>query len=128
MLINLTPYTIKILANNEGITPGENENEEVLYDTDIVLEPSGNIARIRPAYLPTELDIDNKPIVEISGIGLSVSFGNETDGVAYVVTPTVAAIESSSGRSDILFPADPVYDENGVVTGYKRLSKGLHLL
>lgn len=106
-LVNLTPHAITMMDDNENIL--------------LVIEPSGNVARVSVRTERTET-------FEIDGIALATSksvYGKveglpETeDGVVYIVSSLVA--QRVPEREDVFIPNESVRDAKGRIIGCKSL-------
>jgi len=100
-LINLTPHPVRV----------------VLPDGEIVLPPSGQVARLGEEVRPAGM-LNGIPVVEKRLTGLDLP--PVQPGVFYVVSLAVAQV---ARREDLLVPDDLVRDERGQVVGCRRLAR-----
>jgi hypothetical protein len=107
-LVNLTPHPVNLLLGERTITvPPEGivarVREEILPDTGIVLDDG------------VEVPVVRKVLREVVGLP------EPSEGVFFIVSLAVA--QAAREREDLLVPDDFVRDEEGRITGARRLSR-----
>lgn len=104
-LNNLTPHAITFV---------DSKGKEIK-----VVEPSGNIARVKATTVTTG-EVDGIPITttqysEVEGLP------EATEGVIYIVSSLVA--QRCKGREDVFIPNESVRDTEGRIIGCKSLGR-----
>jgi len=108
MLINLTPHRINVFVDLDDCG-------------DLVLEPSGQIARV---------NVQNEKFMEMDGIpimrqkvGEVIGLPEPIPGVVYIVSTIVAMAMKGKGRYDIVAPGELVRDGEGKPIGCYGLTR-----
>lgn len=107
-IINLTPHTVVIVAEDGKTILGS-------------IEPSGSVARTKVAYA-ADGEVAGFPATRAT-YGAVEGLPASEDGVFYLVSGMVAAHPSVIGRADVVAPGDLVRNEAGQPVGCKGLKR-----